>query len=289
MTETGKRRRRYRGSHPRHFAEKYKELQGDPGAVAHAVAKGRTPAGQHRPVMADEVLQALAPRPGETFLDATLGYGGHASLLLPYLLPGGKLFALDVDSRERPRTEARLRAQGFGPDVLDVRALNFAQLEHLLPDVGGGFAGILADLGVSSMQLDDPDRGFSYKAQGALDLRLDPSRGMTAADFLPEHLPERVMRATLQRVFMALRLAVNEELTALATLLAALPRCLRAGGRVAILTFHPGDAQRVAAALAAGARAGVYARVDPVMRPSATEQRENPRSACARLHCAVRN
>ena len=180
------RRKRYRGTHPRKFAEKYKELDSQNFAadVEKVIARGQTPAGTHRPICVNEILAILKPCPGETALDATLGFGGHTQAILPRLLPGGRLFATDVDSIELPRTEARLRGQGFGEDVLAIRKMNFAGLAQLLPEAGGGFDCVLADLGVSSMQLDNPARGFSYKNNGPLDLRLNPARGAPASALL---------------------------------------------------------------------------------------------------------
>ncbi|HEX7581098.1 MAG TPA: 16S rRNA (cytosine(1402)-N(4))-methyltransferase, partial [Thermoanaerobaculia bacterium] len=190
MTEEGerpRRRPRYRGKHPRAFAEKYKERNPERYAetAAKVEASGKTPAGSHRPIMVGEVLEALAPRPGEVAVDATLGYGGHAAALLPRLVPGGRLIALDVDPIERPRTEARLRGLGFGPEVLSVRASNFAGLPKVLAAEGLDRVDlVLADLGVSSMQLDDPARGFTFKEDGPLDLRMNPNRGLPASALL---------------------------------------------------------------------------------------------------------
>ena len=181
-----KRRVRYAGTHPQRFEDKYKEL--DPAHHADEVAKvlqrGQTPAGMHRPICVAEILALLAPRPGEVGLDATLGYGGHAQELLQRLMPGGHLFALDVDPLELPRTEGRLRALGFGQDQLSVRRMNFARISELLPETGAGFDFVLADLGVSSMQIDNPQRGFSFKIDGPLDLRLDPASGPSASELL---------------------------------------------------------------------------------------------------------
>ena len=181
-----KRRVRYSGRNPRRFEDKYKELNPGKyaGDVAHVIARGRTPAGMHIPICVKEVLEILRPGPGETGLDATLGFGGHAQELLPRLLPGGRLFALDVDPVELPRAEARLRGLGFSEEVLTVRRMNFAGIMGLLPEAGGGFDFVLADLGVSSMQLDNPARGFTYKFDGPLDLRLNPSRGAPASELL---------------------------------------------------------------------------------------------------------
>jgi len=179
------RRPRYKGTHPRRFAEKYKELSPEQHAaeLEKVMARGHTPAGTHRSIMVDEILAVLDPQPGEVALDATLGYGGHTRELLPRLLPGGRLFGVDVDPLELPRTEARLRALGFGEDVLTVRRMNFAGLPRLQAE-SGGFDVVLADLGVSSMQIDNPARGFTWKAEGPLDLRLNPQRGKSAADLL---------------------------------------------------------------------------------------------------------
>ncbi|MEQ1591874.1 MAG: 16S rRNA (cytosine(1402)-N(4))-methyltransferase RsmH [Thiobacillaceae bacterium] len=180
------RRKRYRNTHPRKFEEKYKELNPQKFAadVEKVIARGQTPAGMHRSICVDEILAILNPQPGETGLDATLGFGGHTRAILPRLLPGGRLFAVDVDSIELPRTMARLRGQGFSEAELVIHKMNFAGIAQLLPEAGGGFDCILADLGVSSMQLDDPARGFSYKNDGPLDLRLNPMRGMSATALL---------------------------------------------------------------------------------------------------------
>jgi 16S rRNA (cytosine1402-N4)-methyltransferase len=174
---------RYAGTHPRSFEEKYKEL--DPATHADAIdkvmARGQTPAGMHRPICVREILEILDPRPGDVGLDATLGYGGHARALLDLLSPGGRLFATDVDPVEFARTEKRLRALGFDASMLVLHRINFAGVASLLPEAGGGFDFILADLGVSSMQIDNPARGFSFKTEGPLDLRLDPSSGQPAS------------------------------------------------------------------------------------------------------------
>lgn len=180
------RRVRYAGTHPRSFAEKYKELDplGHAGAIDRVMARGQTPAGMHRPICVDEILAILSPQPGEVGLDATLGYGGHARALLARLAPGGRLFGLDIDPAEFARTETRLRGLGFGASVLVLHRINFDQISALLPEAGGGFDLVLADLGVSSMQIDNPARGFSFKTDGPLDLRLDPSCGQSASGLL---------------------------------------------------------------------------------------------------------
>ncbi|MDH5537948.1 MAG: 16S rRNA (cytosine(1402)-N(4))-methyltransferase RsmH [Rhizobacter sp.] len=189
-----KRRVRYAGTHPKRFEEKYKEL--DPGAhvdeVHKVMQRGQTPAGMHRPICVAEILDLLRPAPGETGLDATLGFGGHAAQILPRLAPGGRLFGIDVDSLELPRTEARLRALGFDGHRLLVRRMNFATADELLPEAGGGFDFVLADLGVSSMQIDNPARGFTFKAEGPLDLRLDPGNGQPASALLQSVTRQRL-------------------------------------------------------------------------------------------------
>lgn len=182
-----RRRPRYPGRNPRRFADRYKEREPEryPETVAKVVASGKTPAGAHRPVLVAEVLDALRPAPGLVAVDATLGYGGHASELLPRLLPGGRLVGLDADPLELPRTEARLRALGFGEDVLIVRRSSFAGLPKVLAALGLEAADLLlADLGVSSMQLDDPSRGFTFREDGPLDMRMNPARGLSAAQLL---------------------------------------------------------------------------------------------------------
>ena len=180
-----RRRPRYKGTHPRRFEEKYKELE--PSRFADeklkVMARGQTPAGSHRSIMVDEILEVLAPRPGESALDATLGYGGHARALMAKLQPGGHLVGLDVDPLELPRTEARLREEGFGEAIFSARRMNFAGLPGLLPETGP-FDLVLADLGLSSMQIDNPARGFTYKADGPLDLRMNPHRGRPASEWL---------------------------------------------------------------------------------------------------------
>ncbi len=180
------RRVRYQGTHPKQFAEKYKEL--DPALHAaelqKVMARGQTPAGMHRSICVREILEILNPQPGETGLDATLGFGGHAAEILPRLLPGGRLFGIDVDPVELPRTEARLRKLGFDESALVLRRMNFSDIASLLPEAHGGFDVVLADLGVSSMQIDNPARGFSFKTDGPLDLRLDPSSGQSACELL---------------------------------------------------------------------------------------------------------
>ncbi|CAN5781541.1 16S rRNA (cytosine(1402)-N(4))-methyltransferase RsmH [soil metagenome] len=189
---THQRRPRYRGKNPRRFEEKYKEHQPErySDTVAKVLASGKTPAGTHRPIMVAEILEILAPQPGQVAVDCTLGYGGHAREILPRLLPGGHLLGLDADPIELPKTEARLRALSFSEESCTAYRSNFAGLPRVLAQVG--FTGadmILADLGVSSMQLDDPARGFSTKHDGPLDMRMNPHRGQPASAVLEKTSP----------------------------------------------------------------------------------------------------
>ncbi len=194
------RRVRYAGTHPRRFAEKYKELAPSlyPETAAKVIASGKTPAGSHRPICVVEILERLNPKAGEIAVDATLGHGGHAEELLRRVAPGGRLIGLDVDPEELPRTEARLRGLGFGPDVFKAVHSNFAGLpKALAPLEVAGADMILADLGVSSMQFDRPERGFSFKREGPLDLRMNPRRGEPASEFLAK-CPEERLAALLE-------------------------------------------------------------------------------------------
>lgn len=195
------RRVRYRGKNPRRFAEKYKEHQPTryPDTIAKVLASGKTPAGSHRPIMVEEVLLALDPKPGEIAVDATLGYGGHAQEILARIQPRGRLIGMDTDPFELPRTETRLRALGFDESAFTAHRTNFAGLPQLLAQLGlTGADLILADLGVSSMQLDDPARGFSFKQDGPLDLRMNPQHGVTAALLLRKLSPAKLARLLLE-------------------------------------------------------------------------------------------
>ena len=183
-----KRRVRYSGTHPRKFEEKYKELNPEKYAadVAHVMERGATPAGMHISIMVDEILDFLQIRPGQVGLDATLGYGGHTRKMLEQLQGQGHIYGLDVDPIESEKTRKRLEELGFGPDILTVKLRNFADIDKMCQEAGRKFDFILADLGVSSMQIDNPERGFSYKVEGPLDLRMNPLKGETAAQRLLE-------------------------------------------------------------------------------------------------------
>ena len=327
------RRPRYAGKNPRRWDQKYKEHRGDEETLTKVEAGGKTAAGTHRPIMVDEVLAALELRKGEVVLDGTLGYGGHAQCLLEAVGPTGKVIGLDADPVQLPLTVERLREAGFdAPQFTAVRS-NFGGALKVLGTLGlTGVNAIMADLGVSSMQIDNPARGFSYKHNGPLDMRMNPTRGKAAGDFLAEVSVEKWQRllqenadepradflaaelagkrfattlelakaveqltsaadseATVRRVFQALRIAVNEEFSALDSLLRTLPDLLLPGGRVAILSFHSGEDRRVKKAFAAGWEAGIFSAISAnVQTPSLQEISRNPRASSAKLRWAVR-
>ena len=331
-----RRRKRYSGKNPRRFEEKYKEHNPERYAetVTKVLASGKTPAGMHRPIMVAEILEVLAPKPGEIAVDCTLGFGGHAQEILARLQPGGRLIGLDADPIELPKTEVRLRALGFGPEIFSAQRSNFAGLPQALNTLGIASVDlVLADLGLSSMQIDDPSRGFSVKQNGPLDMRMNPQRGQPASVFLERvradalaalleenadephasllapllagksfittgalakairtalpRLQKEECDLTIRRVFQAVRIAVNDEFSALETFLRHLPDCLKPNGRVAILTFHSGEDRRVKKSFQTGLRSGVYSGIaDEVLRPSPEETRANPRSSPAKLRWA---
>lgn len=290
--------------------------------------------------MLEEVLRCLQPAPGDLVIDCTLGGGGHAQAILERIQPGGRLLALDLDPFELPRTEARLRDAGFGPDSFIARHGSFADLPRLLAQEALSPADvILVDLGVSSMQVATPARGFSYKQPGPLDMRMNPEAGESAAELIARlseealaavltehadephaaliarllkqqpvkttHAAERFVRMGLtaaeptlsktevkmsvRRTFQALRIAVNDEMTALEALLRSLPDCLAPGGRVAVLTFHSGEDRRVKKAFQAGHRAGLYVDIaKDVIRSAKAETFADRRAMAAKLRWAVR-
>lgn len=196
MEQEHKRRVRYSGTHPRNYREKYKELNPEryQADVEKILQSGKTPAGMHIPILVDEILEFLQIQPGQIGYDATLGYGGHTRRMLEQLQGQGHLYATDVDSVESEKTRARLATLGYGPEILTIRHMNFADVDQLAPGVQFDF--VLADLGVSSMQIDNPERGFTFKYDGPLDLRLDPASGVTAAERLGE-LDEEELEALL--------------------------------------------------------------------------------------------
>ena len=180
-----KRRVRYKGKYPKKFEEKYKELQPEKyqDTIQHVMQKGNTPAGMHISIMVKEILDFLEIKPGQVGFDATLGYGGHTKAMLQCLQGKGHVYATDVDHEEAAKTKKRLEELGFGEDILTIKLQNFCTIDEIAKEVGG-FDFLLADLGVSSMQIDNPKRGFSFKVDGPLDLRLNQEAGISAAERL---------------------------------------------------------------------------------------------------------
>lgn len=344
---THKRRVHYSGKYPKKFEEKYKELNPEKyGEIAeHIKSKGMTPAGTHISIMVDEILEFLDIKPGQRGLDCTFGYGGHSRRMLECLQGEGHLVALDVDPVESSKSKERLEALGFGEDILSVELTNFANIDQVAAKYGK-FDFVLADLGVSSMQIDNPERGFSYKVDGPLDLRLDQTKGITAAERLAEldeeeligllmengdepyaeiiaktvssfkksgyvidtttsfrkviekslktaGIPDKELKDAVKkscaRCFQALRIDINKEYDVLYELLCKLPEVLNPGGRVAILTFHSGEDRLVKQSFKQLAREGIYTEVArDVIRPSAKECVDNPRSKSTKMRWAIR-
>lgn len=185
--EPHKRRVRYKGKYPRNYKEKYKELNPEKyqDTIEKVIRKGNTPAGMHISIMVKEIIDFLQIKPGQTGFDATLGYGGHTKAMLECLRGQGHMYATDVDPIESAKTKKRLADAGFGEDILTIRLQNFCTINEIAKEAGG-FDFVLADLGVSSMQIDNPDRGFSFKVDGPLDLRLNPEKGISAAERLAQ-------------------------------------------------------------------------------------------------------
>ena len=189
-----KRRVRYSGTHPKKFSEKYKEHNPEKyqDTIEKVISKGSTPAGMHISICVQEILDFLQIKPGMKGLDATLGYGGHSRKMLEKLQGAGHLYGLDIDPIEIVKTEKRLRDAGFSEDVFTAIHQNFANID-LVAKEHGPFDFLLADLGVSSMQIDNPERGFTYKQEGPLDLRLNPNAGISAAERLKEVTTEELI------------------------------------------------------------------------------------------------
>ena len=349
MSETThKRRIHYSGKYPKKFEEKYKELNPDKytDIAEHVKAKGNTPAGTHISIMVNEILEFLQITPGQNGLDCTFGYGGHSRKMLEQLQGKGHLVSLDVDPIESAKSKNRLAAAGFNEDLLSVELINFANIDKVVEKYGK-FDFILADLGVSSMQIDNPERGFSYKVDGPLDLRLDPTHGVTAAERIMELDEEELITLFIEnsdepyaeqiaktiisfkksghtidtttilrkiiekalsnvsltekerkdavkkscaRVFQALRIDINKEMDVLYSLLEKLPDALNPGGRVAILTFHSGEDRLVKQFFKMHKRDGLYSDVArDVIRPSAQECIDNPRSKSTKMRWAIRS
>ena len=340
-----KRRVHYSGKYPKKFEEKYKEHNPEKykDTVEHVISKGSTPAGMHISIMVKEILDFLQIQPGQQGLDCTLGYGGHTRKMLEQLQGQGCIYGLDIDPIESKKTTQRLKDAGFGVDIFKFRLINFANIDKVCEEAGK-FDFVLADLGVSSMQIDNPERGFSYKIDGPLDLRLDPEHGESAAERLhnitrdefvgmliensdepyaeeiadkvfslmkkgdamdtttalrgaieaalwkvPKEEKKDAVKKSCARVFQALRIDVNSEFEVLYSFLEKLPDILNPGARVAILTFHSGEDRLVKKSFKALYKEGIYSEIsEDVTRPSAEEQRINPRSKSTKLRWAVK-
>lgn len=338
------RRERYKGTHPKSFKDKYKELKPENYAddITKVIEQGRTPAGMHRSICVNEILKFLAVKPGQIGVDATLGYGGHSLELLKLLSPKGKLFSLDVDPIELPKTKARLQSLGYNEDIFVAKKMNFSEIDLVVFE-SGLLNFVLADLGVSSMQIDNPERGFSYKLDGPLDLRLSPKKGKPVSEllktisseklerilnensdepfakeislaiigkikseievkttkklqeiiaealfFLPEATKKEELKKTNARCFQALRIEVNDEFTSLDKFLEKLPKVLKKGGRVAILSFHSGEDRRVKKSFQHYFREGIYSEIsDEAIRPSAEECNTNSRARSTKMRWAI--
>lgn len=187
MEEKHKRRVRYSGTHPKKYNEKYKELNPElyPDTIEKVIKKGSTPVGMHLSIMVNEILDFFDIQEDQIGLDCTLGYGGHTLKMLECLNHTGHMYALDIDPIESIKTKERLLNKGYDEDVLTIKQCNFKDIDLVSQDVGL-FDFVLADLGVSSMQIDNPERGFSYKKEGPLDLRLNPQKGIPASQRLLE-------------------------------------------------------------------------------------------------------
>ncbi len=310
----------------------------------------------HLPVMAEEVLQALDLPPGGTAVDATLGLGGHAARLLQAVGPEGSLIGLDRDPEALARADARLRecSRSWGWEAAPITLVhaNFRALDDLLDRLDARPHAILFDLGVSSLQLDAAERGFSFRGDGPLDMRMDPTLGEPAAHLLntlaeaelarilwefgeerhsrriarrivdrrlaaplartrelaeicvlsypPEARRGRIHPAT--RSFQALRIAVNEELSAIEPALLAGIRRLETGGRIAVLSYHSLEDRLVKQTFlfasgrcrcapelpgcVCGACPQVRLLTSKPLEPGEAEISRNPRSRSARLRVA---
>jgi len=302
----------------------------------------------HVSVLPAEVLALLEPAPGQVFVDATVGAGGHARMLAERLLPGGRLIGLDCDAAMLELARPRLADL----PVTLVQA-SFSRLREVLDEQGiAAVDGVLADVGVCSDQLDDPQRGLSFMQPGPLDMRLDPTTGEPASALLrrlserdladliwrygEERFSRRIARRIVEarrhapletteelaelvrrcfppsfrrpqsakhrsgkrkagsgkridpatRVFQALRIAVNDELGELESLLKILPACVRPGGRVAVISFHSLEDRLVKTAFRDRALWESLTR-KPV-QAGEEEVRDNPRSRSAKLRAALR-
>lgn len=313
---------------------------------AHSMGPAHSMGSAHVPVMLQEVLQFLAPRPGGRYIDATAGGGGHSVALLESSAPDGRVLSLDADPRALARLQSRL--QDYGTQSVAAHA-NFRSLAPLAQRLGfTAVDGIVMDLGLSSDQLADSTRGFAFLEDGPLDMRFDPSSPHTAADLVngleereladliyrygEDRLSRKIARAIVAarplqttgelaaviaatvgrherihpatRTFQALRIAVNDELAALAEALPQAVALLRPGGRLAVISFHSLEDRIVKQFFRAEAqdclcppevlvctcqhRASIRVLTKRPVQPSTIEETQNPRSRSARLRVAQR-
>ena len=307
--EPHKRRVRYKGKYPRNYKEKYKELNPEKyqDTIKKVIRKGSTPAGMHISIMVREIIDFLQIKPGQTGFDATLGYGGHTKAMLECLRGQGHMYATDVDPIESAKTKKRLADAGFGEDILTIRLQNFCTIDEIAKEAGG-FDFVLADLGVSSMQIDNPDRGFSFKVDGPLDLRLNPEKGISAAERLAqieedelagmlwensdEPYAEELAHAIVTErkhgkpidTTTRLREVIEETLS-------FLPEKEKKDTvkKTCQRTFQAGEDKLVKKALKQGYKEGVYSEIaNDVVRPSAEECAQNGRARSTKMRWAVR-
>ncbi|MGH7639854.1 MAG: 16S rRNA (cytosine(1402)-N(4))-methyltransferase RsmH [Candidatus Dormibacteria bacterium] len=320
-----------------------------PRQRARAVERVR---GTHQPVMLEEVLRWLEPKPGQVVVDATLGGGGMAAAFLTRVLPGGRVLAIDRDPSAV--AAARTRFSGYG-SAFSAEVASFSELERVAGRQGVLADVVVMDLGLSSLQLDDASRGFSFLQDGPLDMRFNPqAQSLTAAEILAsasvteladlffelgeERHARRIARAIVERrrdlpirsttqlgelcsravprrywprhvhpatrVFLALRVAVNQELQELEQGIHAATQILRPDGRFGTLSFQPSEhrltkrslnvlatdcvcpSQQMVCTCAHRATLSLLTRRS--IKPSAPEIARNPRARSAQLRVAVR-
>ena len=315
--EEHKRRPRYKGTHPRKFEEKYKELNPEKYAdtVAKVISKGSTPAGMHISIMVKEILDFLQIQPGQKGLDATLGYGGHTRKMLEQLQGQGHLYGLDVDPIEIVKTTQRLRDAGFGEDIFTSIQENFANIAKVAQEYGPLDLRLNPQKGVSAaerltqvsedeligMFIENSDEPYAKQIASAImkemkkGHRIDTTTKLretieTALAFLPENKEKKdIVKKSCQRVFQALRIDVNSEFEVLDQFLYSLPDVLAPNGRVAILTFHSGEDRMVKKAFKQYYKEGIFREIaEDVIRPSAEECRNNGRARSTKMRWAVK-
>jgi 16S rRNA (cytosine1402-N4)-methyltransferase len=296
---------------------------------------------RHVPVLLQDAIRYLNVRAGGTYVDATLGMAGHASAIVRKLGKDGQLIAFDRDPEALEIARSRLDslAEELG-DAMPGIVLHGEEFSALSRRVGpASLDGLLADFGLSSMQLDEAHRGFSFQADGPLDMRADPRRGITAEqvvnqasekdladliyEFGEERRSRRFARAIVRarpimttahlakvisavapamksergrqhlhpatRVFQALRIYVNAELSEIRALLSAAPKLLKPGGRLVVISFHSLEDRLAKDALREAAREGIFEVL--TRKPVTADEEEtdrNPRARSAKLRAAER-